>query len=40
MKPQHLTGEEIALTIADFADTARNAVAAGFDGLELHGANG
>ena len=30
----------IARTIADFAQAARNAVDAGFDGVELHGANG
>src|SRR4051812_21885151 len=38
--PQALTAEQIATTIADFAAAARNAIAAGFDGVELHGANG
>ncbi|MGW9081029.1 alkene reductase [Streptomyces kronopolitis] len=38
--PRELTGEEIAETIAGFADAARNAMAAGFDGVEIHGANG
>lgn len=38
--PQELTEAEIRQTIADFAEAARNAVAAGFDGVELHGANG
>ncbi|MFF0734277.1 alkene reductase [Streptomyces chartreusis] len=38
--PAELTEDEIARTIADFADAARNAVEAGFDGVELHGANG
>ncbi|MEX2972521.1 alkene reductase [Streptomyces sp. C184] len=38
--PKELTEAEIRQTIADFADAARNAVAAGFDGVELHGANG
>ncbi|MET7801833.1 alkene reductase [Streptomyces decoyicus] len=38
--PKELEHDEIVRTIADFADTARNAVAAGFDGVELHGANG
>ncbi|WP_307832160.1 oxidoreductase [Prauserella cavernicola] len=38
--PKELTEAEIAQTITDFADAARNAIAAGFDGAELHGANG
>lgn len=38
--PHALTLEEIAETIADFASAARNAMAAGFDGIELHAANG
>ncbi|QFZ22177.1 alkene reductase [Saccharothrix syringae] len=38
--PVELTGAEVEATIADFAAAARNAVAAGFDGIELHGANG
>jgi N-ethylmaleimide reductase len=38
--PKELTEAEIAETIADFAGAARNAIAAGFDGVELHGANG
>lgn len=38
--PKELTEAEIAETIADFAAAARNAIAAGFDGVELHGANG
>ncbi|MEV5550773.1 alkene reductase [Streptomyces sp. NPDC052309] len=38
--PRELTDEEIQATIADFAAAARNAVEAGFDGVELHGANG
>ncbi|MBG6136736.1 N-ethylmaleimide reductase [Longispora fulva] len=38
--PDELTVEEIAGTVADFATAARNAIAAGFDGVELHGANG
>ncbi|MFC9424116.1 alkene reductase [Streptomyces sp. NPDC056987] len=38
--PHELTEAEIARTIADFAAAARNAVEAGFDGVELHGANG
>ncbi|WP_030175372.1 alkene reductase [Spirillospora albida] len=38
--PRELTLEEIAGTVADFAAAARNAIDAGFDGVELHGANG
>lgn len=38
--PKELTHSEIRQTIADFAAAARNAVAAGFDGVEIHGANG
>ena len=39
-EPKELTDEEIKQTIADFAQAARNAIAAGFDGVEIHGANG
>ncbi len=28
------------LTVKDYANAAENAIAAGFDGIELHGANG
>ncbi|MFI1336650.1 alkene reductase [Streptomyces sp. NPDC020845] len=38
--PKELTEAEIARTVEDFATAARNAVAAGFDGVEIHGANG
>ncbi|MFD7136353.1 alkene reductase [Streptomyces sp. NPDC059894] len=38
--PHALTESEIEETIADFATAARNAIQAGFDGVELHGANG
>jgi N-ethylmaleimide reductase len=38
--PKELTGPEIGRTIDDFAAAARNAMAAGFDGVELHGGNG
>ncbi|WP_407287074.1 alkene reductase [Streptomyces sp. BP-8] len=38
--PRELGEQEIAQTIADFAAAARNAIAAGFDGVEIHGANG
>ncbi|WP_416966864.1 alkene reductase [Streptomyces sp. 4F14] len=38
--PEELDGDDITRTIADYADAARNAIAAGFDGVEIHGANG
>ncbi|MFF8828807.1 alkene reductase [Streptomyces sp. NPDC015131] len=38
--PRELTGAEVRATIEDFVTAARNAVDAGFDGVELHGANG
>lgn len=38
--PQAMTETDIQSTIAEFAQAARNAVAAGFDGIELHSANG
>ncbi|MDX3452851.1 alkene reductase [Streptomyces sp. ME02-8801-2C] len=38
--PKELDQDDITRTIADFAAAARNAIAAGFDGVELHGANG
>jgi N-ethylmaleimide reductase len=38
--PKAMTEEDIRQAVADFASAARNAVAAGFDGVEIHGANG
>ncbi|MEU6487026.1 alkene reductase [Streptomyces sp. NPDC046887] len=38
--PRELTADGIREAIADYATAARNAVEAGFDGVELHGANG
>jgi len=38
--PSALTIDGIKLTIAEFVQAAKNAVEAGFDGVELHGANG
>lgn len=38
--PRAMTTAEVEATIADFATAARNAVRAGFDGVEVHGANG
>jgi N-ethylmaleimide reductase len=38
--PREMTREDIAQAVAEFAAAARNAITAGFDGVELHGANG
>jgi N-ethylmaleimide reductase len=38
--PQAMTEDDIKAAIMEFAQGAKNAVAAGFDGVELHGANG
>jgi N-ethylmaleimide reductase len=38
--PQALTDEEILGIVGAFAAAARNAIAAGLDGVEIHGANG
>jgi N-ethylmaleimide reductase len=38
--PRALTTAEVADEVQAFADAARRAVDAGFDGIELHGANG
>ncbi|KAH7073428.1 hypothetical protein BKA63DRAFT_543633 [Paraphoma chrysanthemicola] len=38
--PRPMLEEEIWVAIRDHATTARNAICAGFDGVELHGANG
>lgn len=38
--PRALTGEEVEEIIAAFGETTRRAVEAGFDGVEIHGANG
>ncbi|GHE05357.1 alkene reductase [Streptomyces alanosinicus] len=38
--PKELTEAEIRQTVDDFAAAARGAVEAGFDGVEIHGANG
>ncbi|WP_284353519.1 alkene reductase [Pseudomonas putida] len=39
-KPRALTTEEIARVSNDFVTAAQNAIKAGFDGVEIHGANG
>lgn len=38
--PEPMSEADIKTAIAEFADAARNAVAAGCDGIELHAANG
>ncbi|TID26017.1 Aldolase-type TIM barrel [Venturia nashicola] len=38
--PRAMTVEEVQQSIRDFAEAAKNAIEAGFDGVEVHGANG
>lgn len=38
--PEEMSEEDILETIENYAVAARNAIAAGFDGVEIHGANG
>ncbi|MET9593561.1 alkene reductase [Streptomyces sp. NPDC006516] len=38
--PREMTAEDIRTTVADFASAARNAIEAGFEGVEVHSANG
>ncbi len=38
--PREITKEEIKQTVKDFGAAAKNAIAAGFDGVELHSASG
>ena len=40
MQPHALSADEIAATVAEYAHSARLAMEAGFDGVELHAANG
>ena len=39
-KPRALATDEVARVVNDFVQAARNAMEAGFDGVELHAANG
>lgn len=39
-QPRALSGDEIPAVVQDFAQAATNAIEAGFDGVEIHGANG
>ena len=38
--PRALSTEEVGQVVAEFRQAARNAIDAGFDGIEVHGANG
>ena len=38
--PTEMTADDLELTKAEFVTAAKNAMEAGFDGVELHGANG
>jgi N-ethylmaleimide reductase len=38
--PEAMSAEDIRITIEEFTQAARNAILAGFDGVELHAANG
>lgn len=38
--PRAMNADELAMTQAEYVTAARNALAAGFDGIELHAANG
>jgi N-ethylmaleimide reductase len=38
--PREMTGDDIRATVADFAAAARHALDAGFEGVEVHSANG
>jgi len=40
LTPRALTASEVVATVHQFAQAARNAIIAGFDGVEVHGANG
>lgn len=40
VEPKEMTADDIQYVIDEFAASARNAIEAGFDGVELHGANG
>jgi len=40
VEPRAATGHDIERIVADYARTARNAIDAGFDGVQVHGANG
>ncbi|QJP35521.1 alkene reductase [Nonlabens sp. Ci31] len=39
-QPKEMTFEEIEATVQEYVHAAKNAIEAGFDGVEIHGANG
>jgi len=39
-EPKEMTIDEIKETVSQYAQAAKNAIEAGFDGVEIHGANG
>lgn len=39
-QPEEMTREDIEIAINEYVQAAKNAIAAGLDGVELHGANG
>lgn len=39
-QPAAMTAEQVTATMAEFVQASENAIQAGFDGIELHGANG
>jgi NADPH2 dehydrogenase len=39
-EPEEMTQDDIKAAVAAYAQAAKNAIAAGFDGVEIHGANG
>ena len=38
--PREMTPDDISIAIGEYVQAARNAMVAGFDGVEIHGANG
>jgi N-ethylmaleimide reductase len=40
VEPRAMTADDIERVIGDYVAAARNAIAAGFDGVQVHGANG
>lgn len=40
VEPRAMTKDDIKMVIGQYAQAAKNAMTAGFDGIELHGANG